>query len=138
MKLLADGLGAFKFTWSHLHTVWDWEGLAACDIPPLIHLDRVHAVNFYRLNGIWVKWKQYMTSEDWSTPVLLVPSHAIRGIAAFGPMVTPHVYSHTDQVSKMAWLEQFEANERCATGIPEHTKADLRQLRDTIAGNVSM
>ena len=124
MQILAGGLQAFKFTWSHLHTVWDWKGLARFDMPAMIHLNRVHAINFYRSNGIWVKWKQYMTSETWSTPVLLIPPHEIPKIAAWRPTVTPHAFSETDQRSKVTWLEKFEAQMRVASAIPDHVRAD--------------
>ena len=88
MEPLAHGLGL--------------EGLEAFDIPPIVHLNRVHAVNFYRPNGSGVKWKQYMTSENWSAPVLLIPPHEIREIAAWRPLVTPHQYSEKDKRGKMA------------------------------------
>ena len=58
MQILADGLQAFRFTWSHLHTVWDWKGLASFDMPLLLHLNRVHDIHFHRPNEMWVKWKQ--------------------------------------------------------------------------------
>ena len=138
MQLLVDGLPSFKFTWSHLHTVWNWKGLESFDIPPLVHLHRVHAVNFFRSNGIWVKWKQYMTSEEWSTPVLLIPPHEMPIIAAWRPQVTPHQYSDKDQRGKITWLEKFEAQLHDASGIPDHLRADIRHLKDVIAGKVSM
>ena len=138
MQLLVDGLHNFKFTWSHLHTVWNWKGLESFDIPPLVHLHRVHAVNFFRSNGIWVKWKQYMTSEEWSTPVLLIPPHEMQSIAAWRPQVTPHQYSDKDQRGKITWLEKFEAQLHDASGIPDHVRADIRHLKDVIAGKVSM
>ena len=138
MQLLVDGLPSFKFTWSHLHTVWNWKGLESFDIPPLVHLHRVHAVNFFRSNGIWVKWKQYMTSEEWSTPVLLIPPHEMPTIAAWRPQVIPHQYSDKDQRGKITWLEKFEAQLHDASGIPDHLRADIRHLKDVIAGKVSM
>ena len=138
MQLLADGLQSFKFTWSHLHTVWNWKGLESFDIPPLVHLSRVHAVNFFRSNGIWVKWMQYMTSEEWSRPVLLIPPHEMRSIAAWRPEVTPHQYSDMDQRGKITWLEKFEAHMHDASGLPDHVRADIRHLKDVIAGKVSM
>ena len=112
MQLLVDGLPSFKFTWSHLHTVWNWKGLESFDIPPLVHLHRVHAVNFFRSNGIWVKWKLYMTSEEWSSPVLLIPSHEMPLIAAWRPTVTQHAYSETDQRSKVMMVANWAADTR--------------------------
>ena len=42
-------------------------------LPEMTRLGRIHVLNFFRDGGIWVKWKQYMTSESWSKPILLIP-----------------------------------------------------------------
>ena len=52
--------------------------------------------------------------------------------------MTPHAFSETDQRSKVTWLEKFEAQMRDASGIPDHLRADIRHLKDVIAGKVSM
>ena len=52
--------------------------------------------------------------------------------------MTPHQYPEKDQRGKMAWLEKFEAQMIDASGIPDHVRADIQNLRDVIAGTVSM
>ena len=78
-----------------------------------------------------------MTSETWSTPVLLIPPHEIPKIAAWRPTVTQHAFSEADQRSKVTWLEKFEAQMGDASGISDRLRADIRHLREIIAGNVS-
>ena len=46
-------------------------------LPEMTRLGRIHVLNFFRDGGIWVKWKQYMTSESWSKPILLIPESDI-------------------------------------------------------------
>ena len=135
-ELLGNGLPAFNFTWSHLHTVWNWKALASFDIPPLKGLARVHAVNFYRNNGIWVKWKQYMTSEQWSRPVLLIPPHEMASLAAWRPDVVPHAFGVEAARSKLAWLDKFESMIADTPGALDKHRPALRHLRDVIAGTL--
>ena len=105
---LTDGLPSFNFSWSHLTRVWNWKGLSAFDIPPLHGLARVHCVNIFRNRGIWVKWKQYMTSEYWSRPVLLIPPHEMPALAAWRPDQVVQEWSPNDQTSKLAWVNKLE------------------------------
>ncbi len=50
-------------------------------LPDMTRLSRIHVLNFFRDGGIWVKWKQYMTSDTWSAPVLLIPESDIPNVA---------------------------------------------------------
>ena len=63
IALLTQGLPGFRFSCSHLVRVWNWKGLGRFDIPPMKGMARCHAISLFRQNGIYVKWKQYMTSE---------------------------------------------------------------------------
>ena len=135
-KILGEGLPGFNFTWSHLHTVWNWKALASFDIPPLKGLARVHAVNFYRNNGIWVKWKQYMTSEQWSRPVLLIPPHEMASLAAWRPDVVPHAFGVEAARSKLAWLDKFESMIADTPGALNKHRPALKHLRAVVAGKL--
>jgi len=106
---LTNGLPSFNFSWSHLTRVWNWKGLSAFDIPPLHGLARVHCVNIFRNRGIWVKWKQYMTSESWSRPVLLIPPHEMPALVAWRPDQVVQEWSPNDQTSKLAWVNKLES-----------------------------
>jgi len=47
-------------------------------------MSKGHDLNFYRSKGgIYIKWKHYLTSEEWSRPVLIVPAHDMARIASW-------------------------------------------------------
>ena len=59
---------------AHLNTVWDWTSLEQTnEFPRLSRLHNIHQLHVYRdRDGIYCKWKQYMTDDAWSHPVLLL------------------------------------------------------------------
>ena len=101
-------LPGMTFSSSHLMRVWNWKALEGFDIPPMKGMQRCHAINIYRQNGIYVKWKQYMTSECWSTPVLLVPAHEMDAIAAWRPAEVPIGRNTTETNTMLAWVDKLE------------------------------
>ena len=59
----------------HVTQTWGWTQMAADLDLPRVHghdLPRIHVFNIFRSNGIWIKWKQYMSDDAWSRPVLLL------------------------------------------------------------------
>ena len=67
-----DVLKAFEVQVAHLNTVWDWKAMEkelSSDFTRFERLNCVHMLSVYRdQEGVWVKWKQYMTDEAWSPP----------------------------------------------------------------------
>ena len=77
---------------------------------PRIHgndFPRIHVFNVFRNHGgIWIKWKQYMTSDTWSHPVLLVGPRKMTSIAAMVPAnVKPEFQAHAEM---MSWSRKLE------------------------------
>ena len=93
-EILRNRLVAFDFTHSHLSRIWNWKALKRFDLPPLVGMARVHAICIFRHNGIWVKWKQYLTSEEWSRPMKLLPQHEMTTIAAWRPELVTRDYNN--------------------------------------------
>ena len=137
MNVLLGGLPSFHFSWSHLMTVWNWKALDQFDMPTLRNLHKVHVVNLFRSNGIWVKWKQYMTSEEWSRPVLLIPAHEMAAIAAWRPAVVPTRFSDADKRSKFAWLDKFESVVADGPDTVGKCHKDVAYLKTMIEGNAA-
>ena len=69
--IVGKALKSFQIRVDHLHSVWAWKELQG-HLPHFGNLRTVHVINLFRRGGIWVKWKQYLTDESWSRPVLLV------------------------------------------------------------------
>ena len=96
----------------------------------MTRLGRIHVLNFFRDGGIWVKWKQYMTSETWSKPFLLIPESDIPRVAAWRPAQRQQCFKNPS--SKLAWLIKFEVSLADATwSLQKHTDA-IAHLRDIV------
>jgi hypothetical protein len=91
-------------------------------------------LNFFRNGGIWVKWKQYMTSQEWSKPFLLIPESDITRVAAWRVAQRPQFFKKPH--SKIAWLNKFEVSIADATwSLDKYTDA-LAHLRDIVQSKV--
>ena len=103
---------------------------ADLDLPVLKGMRRVHALNFFEHRGaIWVKWKQYMTSETWSTPVNVIPPKDLPRVAQWRPL--PRMQQFADAKCMHAWVDKFESN-LAHSGDLELHQADLNSLRAVI------
>ena len=134
MDILRNGLPTFDFTHSHLSRLWNWKALERFDIPPLVGMARTHAICFFRSNGIWVKWKQYLTSEEWSRPVMLLAQHEMAEVAAWLPESTPLGFSDKEKQKKLAWLDKLEILLADASGQADARRGDMEYLRLLING----
>ena len=128
-----ENLASFHVKSSHLSQVWDYKDLNAdCDIPKASGLRNVHCINVFRQRGcIWIKWKQYMTSQVWSDPVLLIQSHRFAPIAAWRPVSIGLCLQNLER--RRAWLGKFEVLLAQRARSTDLHAADLRWLRDAIS-----
>ena len=105
-------------------------------LPALTRLGRIHVLNFFRNRGVWVKWKQHMTSETWSEPILLIPESDMPRVGAWRPAQRQQVFK--ERSSKLAWLNKFEVSLADATwSLDKHTDA-LAHLRDIVNSEVPL
>lgn len=96
-------------------------------LPEMTRLGRIHVLNFFRDGGIWVKWKQYMTSGTWSKPILLIPESDMPRVAAWRPAQRQQCFKQAS--TKLAWLNKFEVSLADANwSLHKHSDA-LAQLR---------
>ncbi len=105
-RVLGERLQYCHLQWGHLSQTWGWKELQALG-HPLHGLGQVHAVEIFRSKGVYIKWKQWMTDEEWSSPVLLVSEQDMQPFAAFRPN------SHTMQFPNqgqpiLQWISKFE------------------------------
>ena len=130
LAMVIKGLPGFDINASHLSRVWAWKDFTTAKLPEMRQLQRIHGLNFFRSNGIWVKWKQYMTSEAWSNPVLLISQEEIPRVAMWRPVV--HTLRFKEAHKKLAWLDKFEMALVDATWCKDKHSADLKELRDIV------
>ena len=133
MKILTDGLPGFSFDWAHLSRVWDWTSLNRLDLPPFVGMSRAHALNFYRSNGgIYVKWKHYLTSEEWSRLVLIVPVHDMARVASWRPAVLDLTFKQDIRAEAHSWLNRVETSLVDVSTSTSNQLPDLQYLRDLV------
>ena len=94
---------------AHLENVWDWRLMEKqCNMPRIKYMHRVHALCFFRAGGsILVKWKQYLTSADWSRPVVIVPAHLAKSIADWRPPRIENEFDPKFVTSNLNWLRKL-------------------------------
>ena len=135
MKLIVDGLPGFNIRHSHLHTVWAWKDMADLDLPVLKGLRRVHAVNLFTHKGaIFVKWKHYLTSEQWSHTACLIPAGDVSRVASWRPSVRPRRFAEPARMH--AWVDKYETKLAHSHDAFQKHKPELDILRQTIDGKL--
>ena len=127
MTRLRDALHGFTFDAPHLTDVWDWWNMeTALNTPRPTHLYRVHAINVFRHRGaIMMKWKQYLTSESWSKPVLLIPPHLFDQYKTYRPPRVPKAFKKTFVGLFESWLLHLQTmlNDRKGSNHAEDIEA---------------
>ena len=95
-----------------LHTAQTWafkelgDKHANVHVPGITHLHFVHAINVFRMEqGIFIKWKQYVTDPAWSDPVCIVPARQMARIAALRPSRVQKKFAQKTEM--LAWLNKF-------------------------------
>ena len=121
---------------SHLHTVWGWKDMEAdLHLPEMKRLRHVHVLNFFTHGGaVYVKWKQYMTSDTWSTPVIMVPPADVSRVALWRPPVRPKRFPNKGRMQ--SWLNRFEESLAHSHDAYTQHKPKLDILRQTIDGEL--
>ena len=92
----------------HLAQTWNWKALLHQPATHAVHgMARVHAIKLFRANGVFIQWKQYMTDNAWSEPVLLVPQENIAEFARFRPAPNVMEFSGGGQAN-LDWIAKLE------------------------------
>ena len=89
---------------AHVCRTWDFTQMGVDAELPRMHGNdrhRIHVFNIFRhTTGIYIKWKQFMTDDTWSRPVLLVGRRRMQLVASMLPAtVEPHFKANTEMMS---------------------------------------
>ena len=134
-ELLMSKMGGFNMEMEHLTQAWCWKELDGLHLPPLIGQRNVHCLNIFRHRGcIWVKWKQYMTSTEWSRPILYVSAADVARIASFRPTAKPLGFSNEQRALMLAWVDKLAVFLSDPHDTISKHRHDLQWLRDVING----
>ena len=99
-----------KIHTAHVCQTWGFTQLGADAGLPRIHghdLPRIHVFNVFRsTSGIWIKWKQFMTDDVWSRPVLLLGARRMQEVARMRPAKVDARFNR--QAEMMSWSRKLE------------------------------
>jgi len=133
IKTVMAGMPGWDISHSHLTRVWAWKGLDTLKITPFVGFRLVHCMNIVRKpTGIWVRWKQYLTCETWSKPVLVVSPDMVRLIAAWRPARVPQRFKQEPLANMQSWMDKFEVALTDGSRELNERRTDLHRLRNII------
>ena len=131
MQTVIAGMPGWDISHSHLTRVWAWKDLKELQITPFVGFRLVHCMHIFRKpTGIWVKWKQYLTCEKWSKPVLIVPADRVRVIAEWRPAQVPQDLEGKALLIK--WLDKLEVALIDGSQELNERRGDLQRLRSIV------
>ena len=136
MKMIVDGVPGFNVRHSHLYTVWGWKNMEKDhNLPVQKGIRKVHAlICFTHQGAVCVKWKQYLTSDTWCKPVILIPPSGVPAVARWRPPVRTRSFEGRDRMH--AWIDKYETKLAHSHDAYTKHKADLDTLRQTIDGGL--
>ena len=136
IEIVTKALRGFNIRFSHLSCAWAWkEGLATLQLPEFVGMRRAHCLNVFRERGaIWVKWKQYMTSDSWSRPLCIVRPSLVQRIASFRPAQRQQAFKPTHTAHLLSWLDKFAASLADSHNSIEKHRGDIDWIRSVILG----
>ena len=136
IEIVVKALRGFNVHFAHLNSAWSWrDELKTLGLPEFKGLRRVHCINFFRgEGGIWVKWKQFMTSTEWSTPLLVVRPACVHWIASFRPTQRKQDFKADHKNDLLNWLMKFKDSLSDAQNTIAKRKGDVEWIRDVILG----
>ena len=101
---------------------------------PKIHghdLPRIHCFNVFRdVSGMWVKWKQFMTDEVWSRPVLLIRARRIKEVALMRPTEVDAQFARVSEMQ--SWSRRLEETLVDQLPTKPHLKHGIDWFRQVI------
>ncbi len=131
------------FQTGHLSQTWAWKSLPepaeGRQLPAILGLRHAHAIEFYRADGIFMRWKQWMADEVWGPPVLVVPSGMAAAIASFRP--APREMRFSEEAAMLAWIDKFEhwlsARQYASQAPDDRSRRGCAWLRDAVTHRLS-
>lgn len=107
--IVNERLTAYQVEWQHLGLSFDWKHIRTLIGVEAKRLRNIHDFEVFRVaNGIHARWRQYMTDEQWSRPVLLVNQEQLDAISRMRPPDVPHSFSVQQKNEISNWLDKLD------------------------------
>lgn len=131
-QIVIDSMPSQHVEWGHLCTSWNFTDLRARIGLEAKKLRNVHDLVLFRdAAGVHVQWKQWLTCESYSKPLLLVPSDKMAAVASLVPDAIVHKFGALHQSQITSWLQKFNLHLQ-ATGEAEDCKARMDWLHAAV------
>lgn len=132
MDIITKALKKHDVMWQHLDVTWDWLEIRKLTGIEFTRLRNIHHIEFFRTDaGILVHWKQWMTDDAWSSPVLLVPAENMAMLAQARPALLPHAFPQHELPKMRSFLDRLQMQQQTA-GTRLDREADFRWLYNAI------
>jgi hypothetical protein len=100
-----------EVAWSHLPFTWDWVEIRKHVGVEAKRLRNSHDYEVFRTHeGIFIRWKQWLTCETYSKPVHLLTTEQMRNIGRLRPTVIANSFSDSDIGLISPWLDKLQAH----------------------------
>ena len=115
----------------HVTHNWDFKEVAQLEGMPAFHcLRNAQALQLYRRGGVYFQWKQYLTDENWSRPLPLVPAERVAEVGAFRPNRIEQTFAK--ESTMLSWVDRHEVFLSDANNTNDGRREDLAWLRRDI------
>jgi hypothetical protein len=130
--LVNESMPCQSIAWGHLCTSWNFTDLRAKIGLEAKKLRNVHDLKLFRdATGIFAQWKQWLTDETYSRPVLLVPSDQMAAIADTCPVPIPHKFPPLQHSQITSWLQKLHMHLQ-ATGQADECRQRMDWLHAVV------
>lgn len=119
--------------WQHLDCTWNFTSLRSAIGIEFHRLRNVHDIELYRTDdGLYCRWKQWLTDEVWSRPLLLLNSQDVVRVGELEPVRVPNRFDDGQQAKMLAWLDKIRVH-IAASG--QDKNRELEWLRRVVQGS---
>ena len=104
-----QNLKGFNLNWSHHGSSYDWTYLRTVYGIEFHRYRNVHCVSlFVDHMGLWVKWKQFVSDQHWSTPRMVIEHDRLAMFATAKPPLVEHQFSEEAKAKHVNFLDKLE------------------------------
>ena len=132
--------------WKHLRDFYDFKGCQPRTISAgkIKNIAGPHHVRIFwgRDASICIQSKRWLTSEQWSPPVVVVPADQVKGIRSIMPEPIQPAWDETFAHSSLNWLsklrELLQSMQRDTSGVTHCEQLVRHELHDFLPSGISL
>ena len=104
-----EALKGFSINWNHHGSSFDWTWVRQIFGFEFHRYRNVHALRLeVDDSGLWIKWKQYVSDQSWSRPILLADHDKLPLLERASPPVIQHAFDEKEQAKYLNFLDKLD------------------------------